>query len=168
MKYLLYFSERNSSYSFFNADSDTNAQIIESDAELIWSVEAKSYEIACLKQHKFLGWEPYKPYVSDISDLRKLLPEDKFDIDNAELLINLGFPTIKPVMNEFMNWTQDANWPVSQIIYPFMIELDTEITQYIDKILKTDDEEWKLVIMKLIVQKLSLDAKLELQKLLRE
>ena len=60
------------------------------DAKLIWSVNAESFEIAKMKQHEFLGWEPYKPYFRNEEDLRNFLPRNKFDVDKAQLVINLG------------------------------------------------------------------------------
>ena len=34
---------------------------IEPDAELIWTVEAESWNEACTRYHEFMGYEPYKP-----------------------------------------------------------------------------------------------------------
>lgn len=61
MKYVLYQSESDSSFSFFLEGDDRSIGALAADARLIWSVEAASWEEACELKHEFLGWEPYKP-----------------------------------------------------------------------------------------------------------
>jgi hypothetical protein len=61
MKYELWQSDSESSYSFFASGDKANADMLPIDARLIWTVEADSWEEACRRQHEFLGWEPYKP-----------------------------------------------------------------------------------------------------------
>jgi hypothetical protein len=49
------------SYSFFPEDSESARRLLEPGAELVWEVEANSWEEAQARKHEFLGWEPYKP-----------------------------------------------------------------------------------------------------------
>ena len=60
MKYILYQSENESSYTFLLEGDEQNAATLAADARLIWSVEATSWEEAQKLKHEFLGWEPYK------------------------------------------------------------------------------------------------------------
>lgn len=61
-KYDLWFSPSENSYAF--SESSVHHDMgLEEDAEIIWSVEADSWQEACAKQHEYLGWEPYKPFV---------------------------------------------------------------------------------------------------------
>ena len=61
MKYELWRSDSESSYTFIAAGHAEQAGGLPSDAILIWTVEANTWEDARRQQHEFLGWEPYEP-----------------------------------------------------------------------------------------------------------
>lgn len=48
-------------YTFFPENNNTARNLLLADAELIWTVEADSFEEAQTKKHEYLGWEPYQP-----------------------------------------------------------------------------------------------------------
>jgi len=168
-KYVLYESKKECSYSFFEEGNQRNMELLEDDAKLIWTVEANSFEIAQMKKHEYLDWEPYKPVIVNERDLIKYVPKDKFDIDNVKLLINLGFPEIKPVLKELFYWIQDLNWPVAQVIAPFLATLGKDIIPEIREVLKSDDGVWKYWVLSEVVSKFEnediKDLKIDLVKI---
>lgn len=144
-KYALYKSEEESSYSFL-LHEEVNSVPLPTDAELIWTVEASSWEIASLKKHEYLGWEPYKPFYNNDEDLKTFLPRDKHDLDNVQLLINIGYPAVSPVLPELFEWIQDMNWPVTQKIALFLVDIGRPILPHIESVLKSNDSEWKYFV----------------------
>ena len=48
-------------YTFFECSQEDVRAQLEHDAELIWEVDASSWEEAQAEKHKYLGWEPYRP-----------------------------------------------------------------------------------------------------------
>ena len=60
-KFELYESRSQSSYMLIEEGDRNELDLLEEDAELIWSVEAATWDEACTKQHEYLGWEAYKP-----------------------------------------------------------------------------------------------------------
>lgn len=141
--YSLYNSESESSYTFIPHDSPEHDNLLTQDAKLIWQVAAKSWEIACMKKHEYLGWEPYKPMITNAEDLRQFIPQDKHDTENFQLLRNLGYPAIEPVLPELFEWIQDMNWPVAMEIAPFLAGLGTVVLPHVEKIFRSDDSVWK-------------------------
>ena len=162
--YSLYYSVSESSYSLFDEYDETNLQLLPSDAERIWSITTKSFEIACLKEHEFLGWEPYKPLIIDEEDLFKLLPEDKYDIDNFQLLQNLGYPIVEAVLFQLFEWIQDMNWPVAQEIAPFLALGGDSIIPHVKKILKSDDGIWKYWTLNFVMDEVPISVLKNIKK----
>ncbi|MEL6822404.1 MAG: DUF5071 domain-containing protein [Calditrichota bacterium] len=164
-KYELYYSESSSSYSFFSMDERIRS--LEDDAELVWTVKNSLYEIACLKRNEFLEWEPYKPHIKNDEDLKRLLPIGKFELDKAQLMINLGYPAVAPVLEELFEWLQDMNWPVAQKIAPFLVSIGEPLIPHLRKIFADNDAEWKFFSLGWIVQKLELPVIQQLEGDLR-
>lgn len=81
-----------------------------------------------MKKHEFLGWEPYKPLIFGVEDLRAFLPRDKHDLDNLQLLKNLGWPAIEPVLPDLLEWVQHMNWPVARSLAPFLAGLGQQFS----------------------------------------
>ena len=47
-------------HTFFPEDNLAARDLLEPDAKLVWSVEARSWDEARTRMHEFLGWEPYR------------------------------------------------------------------------------------------------------------
>jgi len=60
-KYLLYRSDDENSYAFFEEGDERQIRLLPANATLVWSVHASSWEEAQIKKHEYLGWEPYRP-----------------------------------------------------------------------------------------------------------
>src|SRR5690606_12966021 len=134
--YVLYESREESSLTLFPLESIDKINLT-SDAIEIWRTEAPTYEIACLRRNHHLGWEPYKPSIVDDADLLQYVPKDKHDLETAQLLINLRFPVIRPVLWQLFEWIQDVNWPVARILLPFLCSLGRHSIETVRRIFKS-------------------------------
>lgn len=79
--------------------------------------------------------------------LYSLLPKSKIDTEAAEALVELGFPAVAPILPELLEWLQDINWPVAQVLAPFLARIGAPLKPYIKKILETDDGTWKYWVL---------------------
>jgi uncharacterized protein DUF5071 len=91
-------------------------------------------------------------------DIRNLLPKDKFDLDNARAIVNLGYPTVAPILPDLFKWLQDINWPVAHVIAPFLSTIGRPVIPEVRHILNTDDGIWKLWVLGHVVNDLPIEA----------
>lgn len=155
-RYLLFHSEGENSYTFINEENSQKQSAIPEHALLVWQVEAESWEIACMKRNEFLGWEPYKPMIVEDADLVALLPRHKHDLDNFQLLKNLGYPAIRPVLPELMTWVQDMNWPLAVSVAPFLASLGSALAPSVQEVLDSTDGMWKYWLITAVLDKMPL------------
>jgi hypothetical protein len=86
-----------------------------------------------------------------MDNLRLLIPQDKHDIERAEAAIKVGYPTVEAILPELLEWLQDMNWPVAQVLAPFLASIGSPLIPHIQQIFKSDDEIWKYWIMQRIL-----------------
>jgi len=86
------------------------------------------------------------------NDIRTLIPQTKFDTNRAEQVVAAGYPAIEPILPELLEWIQDCNWPVAQILAPFLGTIGTPLLPHIRRILATDDDMWKYWTFTYLVQ----------------
>lgn len=89
----------------------------------------------------------------DITELKKLIPQNKCDITNIEKLLSLSDDDIEQIIPELLEWLQDMNWLVAEkvsnvlsyrckIAEPYVIEL----------LLPTQkDDIWKYWLIKCLI-----------------
>ena len=85
------------------------------------------------------------------SDLVALLPRDKMDTERAEAVIALGFPAVEPILPALLEWIQDMNWPVAEVLQPFLADIGSPLLPHVRRILETDDDVWKYWVLRCIV-----------------
>jgi len=77
---------------------------------------------------------------------------DKSLWDNAaELLVEIGYPRIRPILYELLSWLQDMNWPDSIIISKLLVFVGEPLIPYIKRALKEGDSVWNYWILIYIV-----------------
>ena len=86
-------------------------------------------------------------------DLTDLLPSTKSDTDKAKAVVSLGFPAVEPALPSLMEWMQDINWPVAQVLQPFLAHIGAPLEPHIRVVLQSDDEIWKFWVLQQIVAK---------------
>ena len=75
------------------------------------------------------------------AELRELLPKHKQDLENAKKLINYGFPTVKPVLPDLLEWVGGDNDPVTiYVILPFLESIGMPLLPYLKTALQADNE----------------------------
>ena len=77
------------------------------------------------------------------NDIRTLIPQNKFDTERANQAVAAGYPAIEPILPDLLEWIQDCNWPVAQVLAPFLGTIGAPLLPHIRKILATDDDMWK-------------------------
>jgi hypothetical protein len=94
------------------------------------------------------------------SDLAALLPRDKVDTERAEAIIRLGYPEVEPILPELLEWMQDINWPVAQVLYPFLAKVGAPLAPHVRRILETEDHIWKYWVLGIVAESTQLQAAL--------
>lgn len=89
--------------------------------------------------------------------LKSYLPQSKYDLENVQKLIDIGFPTIKPIIPFLLEWMQDINWPVAKKIAPFLFDNAEYIIDELDSIFDKDDAIWEFWILNEIIAKQKID-----------
>ncbi len=84
-------------------------------------------------------------------DLSTLVPATKFETEKAQRLVALGFPTVQPVLDEIMEWVEDANWPVARVFLPFLATVGVPLVPLVRHVLESQDEQWKQSVLGNIV-----------------
>ena len=72
-----------------------------------------------------------------------LISNSKFDIESAIRAVETGYPGVQPVLAELVEWLQDCNWPVAQVLSPFLAGIGLPLVPCIDHVFLTNDETWK-------------------------
>lgn len=89
-------------------------------------------------------------------DLNKLIPEHKFDTEKVELLNDLTFEQIEPIIRNLLEWLQDGNWPVSRPLGNYLKTLSAEkLGPYLLEILDGNDYEWKYFLIAILGDKVN-------------
>lgn len=79
------------------------------------------------------------------------LPRDKFDTENARALVTRGYPAVEPVLPALLEWVQDLNWPVAQVLQPFLADIGRPLAPHVRYVLESDDAIWKYWVLHCIV-----------------
>lgn len=85
-------------------------------------------------------------------DIRTLIPQNKLDTDRANQVVATGYPAIEPILPDLLEWIQDCNWPVAQVLAPFLGTIGAPLIPHIRKILATNDNMWKYWALTYLVQ----------------
>lgn len=83
--------------------------------------------------------------------LPELVPSAKDETDLAKKLVALGYPAVKPVLAEIVEWVEDASWPVAKVFLPFLARIGAPLVPHVRYVLQSQDEQWKRVVLDHIV-----------------
>ncbi len=76
-------------------------------------------------------------------DIRDLIPRNKFDLERAQAAIAAGYPAVAPILPELLSWIADMNWPIAEVIAPFLASIGEPLAPHIERVFETDDDVWK-------------------------
>ena len=71
-----------------------------------------------------------------------MLPKDKFDVSAVEQLRTADTQLVIPLLKGMLEWIQDMNWPVAKPMVEVLLNYPTEITPFVEEVLRGDDEMW--------------------------
>ncbi len=97
-----------------------------------------------------------------------LLPSDKFDTARAAAITGRERSSVEPIVPVLLEWLQDMNWPVAQVLSPFLSSIGRQLAPHIRHILATDDDIWKHNVIAYVVaesSELAEDLRLELGRI---
>ena len=57
------------------------------------------------------------------NDLIELMPKDKGDIEAARTMVELGYPTVSPVLRDMLLWLRVHDSPVADIFAKFLADI---------------------------------------------
>jgi hypothetical protein len=86
-----------------------------------------------------------------MQDVQLLIPQHKIDVERAQAVVAAGYPAVAPILPRLLEWLQDYNWPVAQVLAPFLASIGSPLIPYIQHVLNTDDEIWKYWIISTIL-----------------
>ncbi len=86
--------------------------------------------------------------------LRQALPEGKDDVTRAHAVAQLGYPAVAPILPHLMRWLQDRNWPVAEIVAPFLAQIGPPLLPEIRTVLRGHDEIWIYWVLNELVRKM--------------
>jgi Domain of unknown function (DUF5071) len=93
-----------------------------------------------------------------------LVPKDKKDLRAAERARDAGWPAVEPVLGELVDCCLDSNWPVAQVLGPFLGRLGAPVIPPVRAILDGNDESAKYHVLCGIVGSMSSGVRDELRE----
>lgn len=93
-----------------------------------------------------------------------LQPISKSYWRNAAIVLKrIGYPRVKSILPELLQWIQDMNWPGAQEIVDLLITVDEEIVPHAKKVLKSGDGIWIIWLLSEVVSKWNKDLKKQIK-----
>lgn len=80
-----------------------------------------------------------------------LLPVDKHDLPKAEAIVALGYPAVDALLPALLAWMQDINWPVTQVLTPFLAGIGEPLAPHLRPIFESEDYVWKYLVLEKLV-----------------
>ncbi|MGY3446177.1 hypothetical protein ACVW17_006178 [Bradyrhizobium sp. USDA 4473] len=73
------------------------------------------------------------------------------DTGRAKAITALSHAEVEPILPALLEWMQDINWPVAQVLQPFLAGIGEPLAPHVRSVLKTDDDVWKRWVLLHIV-----------------
>jgi hypothetical protein len=83
-----------------------------------------------------------------------LQPISKSHWKNAAIVLKkIGYPRVKSIIPELLQWIQDMNWPGAQEIVDLLVTIDDKIVPHVKQALRSSDGIWIMWILSEVVSK---------------
>lgn len=86
-----------------------------------------------------------------LPEIAHLLPVDKHDLPRAEAIVALGYPAVDALLPELIAWVQDINWPVANVLIPFLASIGEPLAPHLRMIFESEDHVWKYWVLDKLV-----------------
>lgn len=96
------------------------------------------------------------------------LPKNKSDTESAIYLSTLSNQVLGPHYRELLEWLQDFNWPVAQILAPRLAKVGLPLKDAVLDILNSDDTIWKFWVVSQVVKGSDIQLTSAIQKELEQ
>ncbi len=109
--------------------------------------------VSIAKKLGFALHDTYTAYEFKTSEEVVKMPKDKFDSEAVERLSRLEENLLEPLIPQLLEWIQDMNWPVAQLVCD-LLAAHRKITEpHLPALLKAEqtDEIWKYNIIKYLL-----------------
>lgn len=94
------------------------------------------------------------------------LPLNIYDVDKVEKLKKLDRNVLEPLLPDFLEYTQDMNWPVASGVVEILLTFPKEIVSHVQAILSSNDDNWKWFILHFLVIKLPVESQVQFKQYL--
>ena len=96
-------------------------------------------------------------------NIKDLLPRNKQDMERAQAIAALNYADTVQFFPELITWLQDINWPVAQVIAPYLAQAGLSSVPAIRRVLQTDDHIWKYWVLSAVVAEASPEVAITLK-----
>ncbi|MGC5327139.1 DUF5071 domain-containing protein [Brevibacillus sp. SYSU BS000544] len=117
--------------------------------------------------HSFSATNFIKRTLTKSPSLLDLIPKDKMDTETVERLLDLDSDQLQPVIPELMEWMQNINWPVAQILPKILLKCGKRIIPELKRILNSGDDTWQFACIGWIIKELPNEVLIEIVPELR-
>jgi len=102
----------------------------------------------------------------DYSQLKSLIPKDKFDFTPFKTLMEISEDKVQPILPELLFWVADMNWPIATTMVDVLARFPDSVIPLIEELLKPTetDEEWKYFVIVGLIPALPTDSQKLLEK----
>lgn len=87
-------------------------------------------------------------------NIKKMLPEDKHDLESVKQLGMLSNNELKEILPELLEWIQDGNWPISKSVEDLLLRFGEELIPHIQNVFKTRDSTWEYFMLTGLISRL--------------
>jgi DNA-binding cell septation regulator SpoVG len=85
-------------------------------------------------------------------------PITKWHWRNAAIVLKtIGYPRVKAIIPELLQWIQDMNWPGAEEIVDLLITIDDEIVPHVKQVLRSRDGIWIVWLLTEVASKWNKD-----------
>ena len=106
------------------------------------------------------GFDPPDPLPTTFTQgmTPDLLIQEKLDEERAQALIELGHPRNEEYLDHMLEWMQDYNWPVAQVLQPYLARLGKPMVPRIRAVLEGDEAIWKYWCILGLINEMPIEA----------
>jgi hypothetical protein len=86
-------------------------------------------------------------------DPKTLVPVDKHDLRRANAAVAAGYPAVEAILDQLLLWLADINWPVAQVLAPFLATIGLPLAPHVRRALDGDDQVWKYWVVLEVIRR---------------
>lgn len=79
------------------------------------------------------------------------VPLDGHDVGRAEAAVEAGYPAVAGVVPRLIEWLQDYNWPVAEVLAPLLAQGGVRVAPEVRRVLASGDPLWAYWVLAKVV-----------------